>query len=140
MDKDFITINDTKIRKDLSFIVVEDNTILNDLISEMLIDFGFTGKFYSTTNLKDTIKILDQEEIQFIISDWGLPDGEGINLLSAIRKSPKYSKIPFMMITGKNDIESMVRASELKTSEYLVKPFSKEELLEKIESCFNDED
>ncbi len=113
MDKDFITINDTNIRKDLSFIVVEDNTILNDLI---------------------------REEIQFIISDWGLPDGEGINLLSAIRKSPKYSKIPFMMITGKNDIESMLRASELKTSEYLVKPFSKEELLEKIESCFNDED
>ncbi len=76
MSEEFVMINETKISKDLSVIVVEDNMILNDLISEMLKDFGFTGNFYSTTNLKDTIKVLDQEDIQFIISDWGLPDGE----------------------------------------------------------------
>ncbi len=136
---DYIIINETEIKKNLNFLIIEDNTLLSELISEMLSSTGFTGEVYEASNMKEAIKNLDSLEIDYILSDWGLPDGEGINLLSAIRKSPKYSKIPFVMVTGKNDIDSMMKASELKTSEYLVKPFSKEELLEKIEKGWSSE-
>ena len=136
---DYIIINETEIKKNLNFLIIEDNTLLSELISEMLSSTAFTGEVYEASNMKEAIKNLDSLEIDYILSDWGLPDGEGINLLSAIRKSPKYSKIPFVMVTGKNDIDSMMKASELKTSEYLVKPFSKEELLEKIEKGWSSE-
>ena len=140
MSEDYIKVDEVFIKKNLNFLIVEDNTILSELIREMLNNIGFNGELYEANNLKDAIKTLDSQKVDYILSDWGLPDGEGINLLSAIRKSPKYSKIPFVMITAKNDVDSMIEASRLKTSDYLTKPFTADEFLETLANGWTQED
>jgi DNA-binding response OmpR family regulator len=61
-----------------------------------------------------------------------LPDGEGITLLKAVRKSIKYRHIPFLMVTGHSDVDHMIQCSQQGSSDYLVKPFTKDELVEKL--------
>ncbi len=139
MAQDYIKLEDIFVKKDTNFLIVEDDIQLIDLLEEIVDSLGFDGKIFKCENLKSAIKHLDSTKVDFIICDWGLPDGEGINLLSAIRKSPKYSKIPFMMITAKSDVDSMLEASRLKTSDYLVKPFSSQEFREKIIDSFEQE-
>jgi len=93
---------------------------------------GFNVKFLTAATILEAKKHLKYEKIDYILSNWNLPDGHGISLLKAIRNSAKFRDLPFLMITDKDDIESMLTSSKVGSSEYLTKPFSLEEFQEKL--------
>jgi two-component system chemotaxis response regulator CheY len=115
-----------------NFLILDDEGDVNEMIVDLLELIGFNGLFFQAYSIKDAKIILAKQRIDYILSDWNLPDGQGISLLKAIRKSPKFLNIPFLMITGNNDVESMMLSSKTGGSEYLVKPFDIDDLQTKL--------
>lgn len=127
-----ININGLSVPSHQNFLIVEDELDINEMIVDFLEIIGFNGVFYQALNLQEAKKVLSQSKIHYILCDLNLPDGTGLSLLKAIRNSPKFKNIPFLMITGNDDVNSMITSSNLGASEYLVKPFTMDDLQTKL--------
>jgi two-component system chemotaxis response regulator CheY len=74
--------------------------------------------------------------IQFVVSDWNMPNMTGIELLKEVRSNPKLKHLPFLMVTAEADKENIVEAVKSGVSNYIVKPFNAATMKEKIEKIF----
>lgn len=120
------------VKSDQDFLILEDEGQINSVIKDSLEIIGFNGAIYQTYSIEEAQKVLKTKHIDYILSDWNLPDGKGITLLKAVRSTPRLKDVPFLMITGNDDIESMMTSSKLGVSEYLVKPFDADDLEKKL--------
>lgn len=127
-----INIKGLTVESNQNFLLLDDDIEINELLQEYLEMLGFNGKFLIANSILEAKKHLKFEKIDYILSDWNLPDGQGISLLKAIRQSVKFRDIPFLMITGQDDIESLITSSRIGSSEFLTKPFSLDDFQEKL--------
>jgi pilus assembly protein CpaE len=67
-----------------------------------------------------------------LIIDLRLPDLDGFEIISRLRRDPRYSQIPVMIITGKDDLKNKLKAFEMGADDFLVKPFEPEELVARL--------
>ncbi|MFN8509424.1 MAG: response regulator transcription factor [Deinococcaceae bacterium] len=103
-------------------LVVEDDTGLNRLLSEHL---GERYRISSAHNLEEAQKLLGERLPQMILLDLNLPDGDGIDFMRQLRT---YTTVPVLMITARGKVEERVQGLDSGADDYLVKPFSLEEL------------
>jgi two-component system chemotaxis response regulator CheY len=115
-----------------NFLILDDDEDINEMLVNFLEALGFNGKFLTANSINDAKRYLKYEKVDFILSDWNLPDGQGIAFLKAIRKSQKFHNIPFIMVTGQDDVESMITSSKIGSSEYITKPFDLETFKRKL--------
>lgn len=132
MSKELIKLNGLSVKADQDFLILEDEDGINDMLAQSLELMGFTGTIYQTYKIEEAQSILKTKKIDYILSDWNLPDGQGIALLKAVRSTERLASTPFIMITGKSDIDSMMESSKLGVSEYLVKPFDYDDFERKL--------
>ena len=74
--------------------------------------------------------------VHLIISDFNMPNLDGLGLLRAVRAHPPTAKTAFIMLTGRADRELVQKAVQFGVNNYLVKPFTTQTLKEKIEAVF----
>jgi two-component system chemotaxis response regulator CheY len=74
------------------------------------------------------------QPLDLIISDYNMPEMDGLGLLRAVRGHPVARKVPFIMLTGRGDRELVVKAAQAGVNNYLVKPFTSAILRDKIEA------
>lgn len=67
-----------------------------------------------------------------VMADWNMPVMDGLELLREIRSSPEFGKVPVVMVTTEAEIEQMTAALEAGATEYVMKPFTKEILADKL--------
>ncbi len=89
-------------------------------------------KVIESSGAKDTFTILQKEKIHLIILELNLPLQNGIEICKNIKKTPYTRGIPLIMISGKPTQEAVIEALQTGARDFLVKPFSKEKLLQKI--------
>jgi len=82
-------------------------------------------------------QILQDKDIDIVISDWNMPKKNGAELLRDMKANPKTSSIPFLMLTGRSDLDSVKSAQDAGVVEYIVKPFNGDELVKMIEKLLN---
>jgi DNA-binding response OmpR family regulator len=123
----------------ITILVIDDDPEISELIIDQLKSLGFCGNFFSATNLYESQRILKTNLIDFILSDWHLPDGEGIDLLTAARKSNSYKVVPFVMVTAEVSVDAILKAKQEGISEYLYKPCRLEDLREKVFSAWSNQ-
>jgi two-component system, chemotaxis family, chemotaxis protein CheY len=73
------------------------------------------------------------QPLDLIISDYNMPEMDGLGLLRAVRGHPAVRKVPFILLTGRGDRELVVKAANAGVNNYLIKPFTAEILRQKIE-------
>jgi DNA-binding response OmpR family regulator len=132
MSLELVKLNGLSVKADQDFLILEDEDGINDMLAQSLELMGFTGKIYQTYKIEEAQTILKTKPIDYILSDWNLPDGQGIALLRAVRSTERFVSTPFIMITGKSDVDSMMESSKLGVSEYLVKPFDYDDFERKL--------
>ena len=66
------------------------------------------------------------QPLDLIISDYNMPEMDGLGLLRAVRGHPAVRKVPFILLTGRGDRELVVKAAQAGVNNYLVKPFTAE--------------
>ena len=111
----------------MKILLVEDNEMVVKGLSYSLEQNNF--EVIAKTNIKDTLKFLEQEKTDLIILDISLPDGDGLKLYG---KEIKKRKIPTIFLTVKDDEETVVKGLELGADDYITKPFSTKELIARI--------
>ena len=71
--------------------------------------------------------------VDLIMVDWNMPEMNGYDFIVAVRGKEQFSEIPIMMVTTESEMSQMTRAIEAGATEYLVKPFTKEMIAEKLD-------
>jgi len=112
----------------MRLLVVEDNSKLSVLLAGLLTDGGFAVDMATTAG--DAEAALDMVAYDAILLDLALPDGDGFHVLQALRR--KGCSTPVLVITARGDVVDRVRTLNAGADDYLVKPFSMEELLARI--------
>lgn len=85
---------------------------------------------------EDGTKAIDTASLQpldLIISDYNMPEMDGLGLLRAVRGHPAARRVPFILVTGRGDKELVVKAAQAGANNYVVKPFTADILKQKIE-------
>jgi len=113
--------------KNRNVLIVEDDTIMGQMISEILDDVGF--QVVSATNGTAAFAKLKQQPIDFILLDLLLPEMSGFDIYEKLKANDKTKSIPVMIVTAWADSSHMERAFELGITHFLAKPFTEDELL-----------
>ncbi|MBN1993206.1 MAG: response regulator [Anaerolineae bacterium] len=111
-------------------LLIEDDTIMGQMVSEILIDAGFEVK--TATNGRLALEQLAQYPIDFIILDILLPEITGFEVYESIQANPATKDIPTMIITAWADARHLKKASQMGLKHFLAKPFTEDELLLEI--------
>ena len=111
----------------MKILLVEDNEILAKGLIYSLEQNKY--QVIHTLNVKDTLKIISTEKIDFAILDVSLPDGNGFDLY---RNNIKEKNIPSIFLTAKDEEDNIVKGLELGAEDYITKPFSIKELMARI--------
>jgi len=120
------------IDKNMRILVVDDFATMRKVIKNLLRQIGYQN----VTEAEDgvvALKELRSQKIDFVISDWNMPNMTGIELLRAVRADSELSSLPFLMVTAESLKENVLEAVKAGVSNYIVKPFTAEVLSEKIE-------
>ncbi len=131
-----IEFDEVSMPKSTSFLIVEDESDIAEIIEQQLLEMSFSGTIFKVDSFDEAKKTLENNPISFIISDWNLSGLTGLDLLKYIRTHDTLKQIPFLMVTGNDDIDEMLRATEEGTSDYLVKPWNETELKQKVFSAW----
>lgn len=122
-------------KKDIKILVVDDFSTMRRIIKNLLRDLGFTNVDEADDG-KTALPILKQGHIDFLITDWNMPEMTGIDLLKAVRADPALASIPVLMVTAEAKREQIIAAAQAGVNGYIVKPFTAAVLKEKIDKIF----
>ncbi|MGZ6291076.1 MAG: chemotaxis response regulator CheY [Syntrophales bacterium] len=120
------------VNKKIKILVVDDFATMRKVIRNLLKQSGYED----VTEAEDGVtamSMLKSTKIDFVISDWNMPNMTGIELLRAVRSDKELSTMPFLMVTAESLKDNVVDAVKAGVSNYIVKPFTAEVLGEKIE-------
>lgn len=119
----------------MKILVVDDFGTMRRIIKNILRQIGYVNIFEADNGLS-ALDVLRQEKIEFIISDWNMPEMPGIELLKAVRASEEWKDLPFLLVTAEGKKENVLEAVKYKVTNYIVKPFTPETFTEKINQIF----
>lgn len=116
-------------------LVVDDFSTMRRIIKNILRQIGFTNVVEADDGTT-AWDILNKDKIEFIISDWNMPQMTGIELLRKVRANEEFCDLPFLMVTAEAQQENIIEAVQAKVSNYIVKPFTADVMKQKIDKIF----
>lgn len=116
---------------DLKFLIVDDFSTMRRIVRNLLKEAGHANADEAEDGVA-ALQKLKAGSFDFVVSDINMPNMNGFELLSAIRAEPSLSKLPVLMITAEARKEDIVMAAQAGASGYIVKPFTKATLEEKV--------
>ncbi|WP_300158486.1 chemotaxis response regulator CheY [Solidesulfovibrio sp.] len=122
--------------KEMRILVVDDFSTMRRIIKNILRQLGFNN-IIEADDGSTAWETLNKDKIDFIISDWNMPNMPGIELLRKVRSSEEFANLPFLMVTAEAQQENIIEAVQAKVSNYIVKPFTAETLGQKIDKIFD---
>jgi two-component system chemotaxis response regulator CheY len=121
----------------MNILVVDDFSTMRQTFKNILRRFGYENILQADDGTS-ALDVLRREKVDFIISDWNMPQMSGIELLQAVRTNEQWKDLPFLMVTGGGQKENVIEAVKYKANNYIVKPFTPETLMEKIIKIFEE--
>lgn len=111
--------------------VVDDSRPIRRIESEILRELGFDVR--DAANGREALTRLDEGSVpDVVLVDWNMPEMDGLEFIKSVRKDSRYSGIIMLMVTTETETDQMLRALSAGADEYLMKPFLKEGLVEKL--------
>lgn len=121
------------LREQLRVMVVDDMSTSRGLITQALDAIGI--RHVSTAgDGKSAIAALARAPAHLVISDYNMPEMDGLHLLHYLRKTPQTQRIGFLLITGRADPAIIAKGKQLGMNNYLAKPFQAGDLKSAIEA------
>lgn len=115
----------------LKFLVVDDFSTMRRIVRNLLKELGHASVDEAEDGVAALSK-LKRDSFDFVISDWNMPNMDGLQLLQAVRADPALSALPVLMVTAEAKKENIIAAAQAGASGYIVKPFTAATLDEKI--------
>lgn len=116
---------------DLKILAVDDSPTMRRIIINTLKRAGFEDVAEATDG-KDALAKLKTSNFNFVITDWNMPEMDGLTFVSTMRSDPDLQTMPVLMVTTRSVKEDIIEAMKAGVNNYIVKPFTPETLAEKI--------
>ena len=115
----------------INILVVEDSEFQSEIFAFYLKEMGF-DKITQAGNGAEAFALLEKGSYDLIISDWEMPEMNGLELLKKVKENPSLKNIPFLILTVHDDPEKNQEAINLGALDYIVKPLTPDDLHLKI--------
>ncbi len=120
----------------IKILVVDDDGGMRLLLKRTLKKLGYLDVTVTDDGRK-ALAIINNQEIDLVISDWHMPNMDGLEFFKAIKNGTILRKIPFLLITVETEKEKVLKAMKLGIDQYMVKPIEPEELDTRIKKVMN---
>jgi two-component system chemotaxis response regulator CheY len=121
---------------DLHFLVVDDFPTMRRIVGNLLKEIGYT-KISEAEDGAKALALLRAKNavfpIRFVVTDWNMPEMDGLTMLQTIRADPALKDLPVLMVTAEAKKENIVAAAQAGADGYIVKPFTATTLKEKLD-------
>ena len=118
----------------MKFLVVDDSPTMRRVVKSTLQRIGYDDAVEAEDGI-DGLRKLKENVIDFVITDWNMPNLNGLEFVKVIRsRESYYQNIPILMITTRGNQDDVLQAIKVKVNNYIVKPFTPYLLNEKIDS------
>ena len=112
-------------------LVIDDSRALRRILGDMLKQLGFT--ISDAGNGREALELLMRSENpDIVLVDWNMPEMNGLEFVQAVRKIERFAAMPLMMVTTETEFEQMASALDAGANEYVMKPFTKECIADKL--------
>ncbi len=116
-----------------NLLIVDDSMAIRKIFLRVLGQTGLSlGQVLEAGDGREALKVLENQEVDLILSDINMPNMDGLELLRTLRSSPKWHGIPIVMITTEGGQTKVQEAIELGATSYVRKPFSADLLRDKL--------
>lgn len=119
----------------IKFLVVDDFSTMRRIVRNLLKELGYVNADEAEDGAV-ALQKLKNGEFDFVVSDWNMPNMDGLQLLQAIRADPALKHLPVLMITAEAKKENIIAAAQSGAHGYIVKPFTAATLNEKLIKIF----
>jgi two-component system, chemotaxis family, chemotaxis protein CheY len=116
----------------MNALVIDDSRVVRSIFRHILGELGF--RVHESTNGREGIEALNRmtaPDVVFV--DWNMPIMNGLEFISAVRGDALRADLPLIMVTTESEMEAVGKAVEVGVSEYIMKPFDREIVREKLE-------
>ena len=119
----------------MRFLVVDDFSTMRRIVRNLLKELGYTNVDEAEDGAI-ALQKLQGGGFEFVVTDWNMPNMDGLTLLQTIRATPNLKHLPVLMITAEAKKENIIAAAQAGASGYIVKPFTAATLAEKLQKIF----
>ncbi|MBK6486373.1 MAG: response regulator [Gemmatimonadetes bacterium] len=119
----------------MKILVVDDSATMRRILVNSLQRIGY-GECVEASDGREAVEKLDAS-VQFIITDWNMPNMSGLELTRVLRAHPEWKAIPILMVSTRSVKEDIMTAIQAGVNNYIVKPFTPQVLKEKIDAVIS---
>jgi two-component system, chemotaxis family, chemotaxis protein CheY len=117
------------------FLVVDDFSTMRRIVRNLLKELGYNNVEEAEDGV-DGLNKLKAGGFDFVVSDWNMPNMDGLTMLQNIRKDGALASLPVLMVTAEAKKENIIAAAQAGANGYVVKPFTAATLDEKLSKIF----
>jgi two-component system chemotaxis response regulator CheY len=114
-------------------LVVDDSRAVRMILARTLKELGFEVR--EAANGREALDVIETEKtaVSLVLADWNMPEINGLELLKRLRQKPELASLVVVMVTTETELDQMAAAVEAGANEYVMKPFTKDILVEKLQ-------
>jgi two-component system chemotaxis response regulator CheY len=124
----------------LDILVVDDSAAIRKILLRVLSQIDLPiGQVYEAGDGVEALKTLEGTKVGMILSDINMPNMDGLQLLTRLRANPEWKGLPVIMITTEGSHAKVLEAVQLGARGYVRKPFTADQIKEKLLGCLQEE-
>jgi two-component system chemotaxis response regulator CheY len=114
-------------------LVVDDSKAVRMILAKILRGLGY--EVHEAADAREALNVIEAEKaaVTLILLDWNMPEMNGLDLLKRVRQNPELSSTVVVMVTTETELDHMAAALEAGANEYVMKPFTKDIIVEKLQ-------
>jgi len=114
-------------------LVVDDSKTIRIILGRILKELGY--EVCEAGNGKEALKVMESQKaaVNLVLADWNMPEMNGLELLKQLRQDPDLDSLKVIMVTTETELDHVVSALEAGANEYVMKPFTRDIIVEKLQ-------
>ena len=111
-------------------LVIDDSKSIRSILTKILVGIGFTVE--EAANGLEAMELIKKSKVDLALVDWNMPNMDGCEFIQEVRKDNAHKDMLLMMVTTETAINKVAEALEAGADEYIMKPFTREMIIEKL--------
>jgi two-component system, chemotaxis family, chemotaxis protein CheY len=117
----------------IDVLIVDDSAAIRKILQRVLLQANIgVGKIHEANDGKEGLDRMTTESVGLILSDINMPNMDGLEFLKSVKSNPSWKGVPVVMVTTEGSQDKVIQALQLGASGYVKKPFTPEQIREKL--------
>jgi len=114
-------------------LVVDDSKAVRMILARTLKELGY--EVHEAANGREALEVIEaaKNAVTLVLADWNMPELNGLEMLKRLRQNPELASLVVVMVTTETELDQMAVALEAGANEYVMKPFTRDILVEKLQ-------